>query len=272
MRLEHPQAGRIQQGGIFNCLLEPGYSEYRCHGIVLTARCDLEHNKQSVINFLPILPFRAWVERALCRILAQRLTREISRAVEKQLREKGVSDQVLTTFPLADIATRETRGRERDELLKRVEELDLVRSAAGELTSKCSVVSDVIRIAGKRADRLVEEMIQQKLQDYYFLDGLDVTEREPTGSVILLRNMRSLAPDLMNRIVGGIAAEDVAGDTSIDHILTFAHEPICMITGVLRSPDIEHLGQQFANLFVRIGLEDHDRQQIERHCELAKGR
>jgi len=52
--------------------------------------------------------------------------------------------------------------------------------------------------------------------------------------------------------------------------LVFTHQPLCMITGVLRSPDIEHLAQQFSNLFVRIGLDDHDDKTVHLHLEIAK--
>ena len=55
MRLEHPKSGKLQQGALFNCVLVSGYEGCPCHGLVLTARCDLEHGKYSVINYLPVV-------------------------------------------------------------------------------------------------------------------------------------------------------------------------------------------------------------------------
>jgi hypothetical protein len=70
--------------------------------------------------------------------------------------------------------------------------------------------------------------------------------------------MQILSCETMRSIVSGLEDTQASTDPAIRTALTFDHAPICMITGVLRSPDIEHLAQQFANLFVRIGLEDHE--------------
>ena len=76
--------------------------------------------------------------------------------------------------------------------------------------------------------------------------------------------------ELAKRIVLGIASEDAMLIAGASHALTFAHEPICLVTGVLRSPDVEHLAQHFATLFVRIGLEDHAKAVVDRHCSIVK--
>jgi hypothetical protein len=33
MRLEHPKAGKIQQGAVLNCISVQGYDDCECHGI-----------------------------------------------------------------------------------------------------------------------------------------------------------------------------------------------------------------------------------------------
>jgi hypothetical protein len=115
--------------------------------------------------------------------------------------------------------------------------------------------------------------VQGKLTEYYFLDAVDVHERslDGEGYVVLLRNMRTMSTEHALTIAAGLEQERAQSDTALLSVVTFDHEPICMVTGVLRSPDVEHLAQYFANLFVRIGLEDHLDRTIDRHQRIAKG-
>jgi hypothetical protein len=145
--------------------------------------------------------------------------------------------------------------------------IEAVTSLGGRHTSQSS---DHIQIEGKQCDTLVKELIQGKLSEYYFLDAVDINEHSADGYVVLLRSMRMLSTEYASKIVAGLEQQSAQSDPGLMSILTFAHEPICMMTGVLRSPDIEHLAQYSANLFVRIGLEDHEDQTIEHHQNTAK--
>ena len=90
--------------------------------------------------------------------------------------------------------------------------------------------------------------------------------------MVLLRSMAGMLNiEQASQITAGLEQDGVRSDPELQSVLTFAHEPICMITGVLRSPDIEHLAQCFATLFVRIGLVDHQDQTIEQHEIIARG-
>lgn len=271
MRLEHPQAGKIQQGALFNCALVPGYEGCPCHGLVLTARCDLEHGKHSVINYLPVVRFSDWATREMCYLLAKRLQKSVEGQINKTLSDRKVTPYVLSTFPLRGIVERATSGKERVNLLAKLEQnklIEAVLSLRGRRSLHCH---DLICVDGKQADTLIRELIQGKLPEYYFLDAVDIYDGSSEGHVVILRHMQTLSAEHASRIVAGLERENARSDESLTSVLTFDHEPICMVTGVLRSPDIEHLAQYFANLFVRIGLEDHDDETVERHQNLAKG-
>lgn len=271
MRLEHPQAGKLQQGALFNCVRVPGYEDCRCHGLILTARCDLEHGKYSVVNYLPVVRFSDWSTRDLCYLLARRLNKSIQGHITKVLRDKKVTDYVLATFPLRDIIERTTSGKDRDILLTKLEQHNLIDATISSGGRHTSWSSDLISVDAKQCDALIRDLIQGKLAEYYFLDAVDVHERPAEGYVVLLRCMRTLYIEHASRIASGLEHDFAPSDDALMSVLTFAHEPICMVTGVLRSPDIEHLAQFFANLFVRIGLEDHDDKTIEHHQNIAKG-
>jgi len=271
MRLEHPKSGRIQQGALFNCVLVPGYEGCPCHGLILTARCDLEHGKYSVVNYLPVVRFSDWAKREMCYLLARRIHKSVQVSINKALSDKKVTKSVLSTFPLRDIIEKETSGNDRDHLLTKLAQLQVIEAVISSGGRHPSQSRELIQIDGKQCDTLTKELIQGKLSEYYFLDAVDINERSADGYVVLLRSMRMLSTEYAFKIVAGLEQEIGQSDAGLMSILTFAHEPLCMTTGVLRSPDIEHLAQCFANLFVRIGLEDHEDQTIEHHQNIAKG-
>jgi hypothetical protein len=271
MRLEHPQAGKVQQGAIFNCATVRGYERCPCYGIVLTARCDLAHAKYDVVNYLPVVRFSDWTTRDMCYILAKRMRKSVATSIAKALGQKKVSQYVLDTFPMRDIILKVTSGKEREQLLLKLDRLELidnVSSCGGRLAPRGK---ELIAADASLCDGVVKELIQNKLTEYYFLDSVDVVAPSFDGYVVLLRHMRTLSPDIMNRIVKGLSEEDAAFDARVTQSLSFTSDPICMITGVLRSPDIEHLAQYFASVFVRIGLEDYEEDAVTHHQALAKG-
>ena len=271
MRLEHPKSGKFQQGSLFNCVLVPGYEGCPCHGLVLTARCDLEHGKSSVVNYLPVVRFSDWAKREMCFLLARRIHKSVQGTINKALSDKKVTKFVLDTFPLRTIIEKETSGRDRENLLAKLVQLQVIEAVISLGGRHTSQSSELIQIDGKHCDTLIRELIQGKLSEYYFIDAVDIYEQSVEGYVVQLRNMRMLNTEHASKIVAGLEQESARSDAGLMSVLTFAHEPICMITGVLRSPDIEHLAQCFANLFVRIGLEDHEDQTIEHHQNIAKG-
>ncbi len=270
MRLDHPQAGKLQQGAIFNCAAISGYENCKCSGVVMTARCDLEHGKQSVINYLPVVPFSAWAQRSLSAILARRLRNEIDKDITNQLTKKGITDTLRATFPLRDIISHETTGAEKKGLLEKLDQLQVVDQELVLAGNFSPNARRIFNLAGKRCDRLIDELIQQKLGEFYFLDAVDLYERDGEGNVVLLRQMCSMDCLVADRIVVGLQPEESADLPDINRNLTFAHEPICMVTGVLRSPDIEHLTQQYSKLFSRIGLEDHQKSTFDQHYAILK--
>ncbi len=271
MRLKLPLSDRVEQGAIFNCVSLPGYEGCHCWGIVLTARCDLAHDKFSAINYLPIVRFTDCLARHFAMPIAKRTQKELEKKFAEWFEKKNVSEQVRATFPFEDIILREANDRERDGWLEFNNQLCAARS----ILKKAGVFDPLAANAllpkrGKETKDLVEDLIKQKLGEFYFLESVDCGESPEEGFVVLLRNMRTLDPAIMNGVVSGLTAESARQFPLCEHHLTFEREHLCMLTGVLRSPDLEHLTQQFAHLFVHIGLEDQKASTIANHVKLAK--
>ena len=254
-----------------NCIIVPSYDDCDCHGLVLTARCDLEHEKHTVVNYLPVVRFSDWVHRGMAHLLARRLRKSLDSSIAKALKLIGVSDFVRNTFPLEEIITRETTGEEQKRLLSKCKQLELVDDVLSLDGAFCQHSKELFQIEKGLCESLTKDLIQHKLGEYYFLDTADAFEQSDEGRVVLLRHMQTMSCGLMQRIVAGLSQEEANADREVSSQISFAHDPICMITGVLRSPDIEHLGQHFANLFVRIGVDDYDDVTLEHHCSIVKG-
>ena len=270
MRLEYPEPNKAQQGAIFNCVNVVGYEGCQCYGLILTARCDLEHNKQSVINYLPVVRFRDWAARSLVNILSRRSCSELAQDIDSRLDQKQITSRIRETFTLEDIVTREFADKDQNALLDKLRKYKLLKNVLLLNGSYCHNAGDVIREAGRKCDTIIKELVEQKLGEYYFIESVDLHAPISEGFVILLRSMQTLPSDIMARVVKGFDISEFDPAASGVEMLNLVHEPLCMITGVLRSPDIEHLAQQFANLFVRIGLEDQGQVTVNRHLATAK--
>ena len=110
-RLEHPKKDELEQGAIFNCVLVDDYNEYACHGIVLTARCDLAHGKASSVNYLPIVPIHAWLRRDALTIVAKLLQKTLNDRIFELLRNAKVPSDVIQTYRLTDVIQMELNGK-----------------------------------------------------------------------------------------------------------------------------------------------------------------
>jgi hypothetical protein len=256
MRLLSPKSNHLQQGSIFNCLRVPRYESCSCSGLVLTARCDLEHCKQSVISFLPIVSIDDWLERDFCRLLADRLQKSIRTEIHEKLCQAGITAELVEIYTLEQVIERELVGKARtaaQELAAQLASIDCALKTPGHK------YSDIVGLVGKKtkvAERLLEDLVQQRLPEYYYLNDVDVSRNSDEGYVVLLRGMVSLPTENFAPICEGIETDQIRARKDINSWLDPDADAICLITGVLRTPDIEHLTQTFAQLFVRIGLED----------------
>jgi hypothetical protein len=272
MRLNHPEEADLQQGSIFNCVQVDGYDDCECWGIVLNARCDLAHDKAGVVSFLPIVKFSDWCTRSLVQLAARRARNDLHTSLINHLISRpGVSKHIIDTFPWKEIIEKEFKSSDQKPLLLKLQHFETLESAIALSGAFCSFASSVTSIAKKQCEKVIQELIQQQLADCYFLNEVDVYCRSQHGYVVLLRHIHTLPVNAVKLLCVGLSSEQLSTQPSLSGRLTFSHQPLCMITGVLRSPDIEHLTQQFASLFTRIGLEDQPQETIALHCQMVLG-
>jgi hypothetical protein len=271
MRLTLPKANSIEQGSIFSCARAPSLPHCQSWGIVMTARCDLEHRKNSAVNYLPIIRFQDYLTTDFVQTIARRSIKQNESDIHKALKQKEVTDGCLSTYPLRTIIDRETTSKQRQMLLDKLDFIEAARAIIIDSPPYApKQVSTILVNASKPANTLITELIKQQLPEHYFLEAVDTCGKPSEGYVILLRHMMTMPTNIMARVGAGITKEQADSIPNSANHLSFDHEPISMVLGVLRSPDMEHLAQHYASLFVRVGLEDQRNETIDSHIAFVE--
>lgn len=256
MRLLNPKNGEVGQGYIFNCVRVPNYEGCSCSGIVITARCDLAHCKQSSISFLPIVSIGDWIERDFCRLLAGRLIKKIQNSINEIFKNANVDNTLLNVFSIEEVIDKELAKEDKKKVTRLYSELALIQNALQSNGKRFNEVQQLWGSGNREAKKIIEELVSQKISDYYYLNDVNVTSNKDEGFVILMRGFCSAPTTIFEKIVQGIDHSEIRASSDLFSLLDPDADTMCLITGVLRSPDIEHLAQAFGNLFSRIGLAD----------------
>lgn len=262
-RLNKPRLETIEQGAIFNCVSVLNYEKWPCCGIVITARCDLAHNKASVINYLPVVPYEAWLKQELIPLILTDISKSLKKSLDSNLRTNfGITQSLLDTFPIEQIIQKEVQNvSQRKKMLEDFNKIKTSEQILQNPSFNNSLPAKEL-LNEKEVKKQIERLVKQEFSEYYFISHLDSYEKNNLSpSVVLLRYMQTITLSQMFKISKGVEQDEIENN-SISH-LTFDFEPICMVTGVLRSPDIEHLAQTFSRLYTRIGLEDQESDVIE---------
>jgi hypothetical protein len=93
--IAYPQRGPMTQGTIFTCALAGDYVGCSTSGLILTARCDIAHEKARVLNYIPVVSLDDWLHRDGRVILAQRLLAECVGGMRSTLKDGGFSPAIL---------------------------------------------------------------------------------------------------------------------------------------------------------------------------------
>jgi hypothetical protein len=261
------------QGTIFSGAVAEDYADCETHGIVLTARCDVEQDKARTYNYVPIVTLRDWRHRDGRILLAERLMSETVGKLRDALLAGGYSSSILETehprsvlntlFPMAQTPKMAKPRNDFDALCGRYE----LSALALDSDPADRVCDSVATIAPKLRARLIDELTSHRLAGYYFVDRLDPQSND-IGYVALLREVQLIPRKLAHAIGTGLDASTFArmcdDDPSLKGRLRIAPKDLAMPVGILQSPNVEHFMQSFSLLFGRIGIADIDRSYIEK--------
>lgn len=264
--IERPILGRLTQGCIFTCATAENYSECAVYGFVITARCDVEQAKSTVLNYLPIVPLASWLEVDGSDILLSRLAADGAGALKNAMDEAKIPEALLLSQTAEGIAE-SIAASDADKAVKRAalrflelwnNKLELERLGSEKLAK------EIFDVNAKSSAKLIKELVTQSLSGYYFLPSV-ASPGDDDGYVILLREVKHLGWDLSRLVAGGLGPEEGDGHLGTSE-LSFRHTNFAEPVGELRSPHVEHVMQCFSSLFGRIGLPDTPKAYIERMC------
>lgn len=263
--IERPVLGQLSQGSFFPGAISGDYSDCPHRGLVITARCDVAHDKAPIFSYLPTVRLTDWMDRDGTAILAQRILSDTRDRLAQRLEPHGLSTTILDTMPagelLASLLDRPEHAplrAQRDELLRIGSTLDAasarLNTPPGSGDSKA-----YLHEHPKIVDRILRELTSHRLTGYYFLPRVSV-EGPPVGHVVLLREVHHLPRKLAAAMARGLTLEKYRelceASPSMLGKLNFRELTMLHPIGVLASPLLEHLMQQFGLLFGRIGVRD----------------
>lgn len=264
-----PHVGpRLTQGSIFSCAQAENYGGCEVHGIVITARCDITHDKANAFNYLPVIRFDDFLHQDFLAMLCEQCKADEDNKFHTFLRNNNLSQSVLiahsplqiinTIFP--DGSSDRTVSKARPVGLEHVRRLSLLEKALTSIPSD-RVVLMVATEYPKIKDRLIKDCIHQKIAGYYFLPAIEPNGAE-LGYVVLMREVHHIPSRLADLLGGGLEGRDYtelcSRNPSFGGLLELPRDGFAFCGGRIDSPTMEHLMQTFSLLFGRIGLPDPD--------------
>jgi len=262
----------LTQGAIIQGLRIPGYEGTARHGLLITARCDLEHVRTTALNLLPVVPLEPWLRRdGAFSILLARINSLQTRALE---RIEELDERLLLLCREQDpVAVLEQFAS--DEVKFPPQKISAIKDTLGEMARYREFYSQSARAGnvdldghddiaklfkGQAADR-VRLLLKNDVPDAHFLPSIDIRESldECKGYAVIFRAILTIPGIIASRLERGLDAVEVRQDEALAQLLErpllLDDEPIGVVSNVV-SPHIEHILQRFAAMFSRIGVED----------------
>ncbi len=268
----HPY-GNLTQGSVITCAYAERYANCEVHGLVITARCDIAQNKYPVLNYLPIVTLKDWLERDGQDLLIEDARNDLAGQIRNILRQAGLSTSLLGCVELEAIAKAhfpiEEGTKSQRKAAASFSKLASDTKHLEELVSKESPQSMTLWLQKERPKKiedLIRRLFRHQVNGHYFLERISIESDSPEGYVVLLREVASISRDVSDKIGSGLEKERYeelckASDRN-DFGLSIPWDSIAMPIVEIGSPTIEHVLQTFSNLFSRIGITDPDENEI----------
>lgn len=263
---------KLTQGSIFSCAQAEDYAGCPVHGLVITARCDITHDKAAVFNYLPVVRFDDWIHRDFLSILLTRSETDAQQQFINLLKGNNISERVFATHSPHQIASsffpeqteNKTLKKARPSAIECVRRFDLIERTKKSTANERMALTLAAEYP-KLKDRIIKECVHQQLPGYYFLPRIEI-DGQDTGFLILMREVRHIPRELAAKVAIGLDNADYALLCTQHSIppatLTLSQDEFSYCLGRLDSPVVEHLMQSFSLLFGRIGLPDPDAEYI----------
>ena len=262
-QLRQPRYGEITQGTVFSCAYASRYEDCEVHGLAITARCDVAHDKFPVLNYLPVVRLEDWLrEDGLDLLIADEQKRQ-SGILRQLLKRGNVSSSLLQGVPLDQIATVHFPTNVRTKKEKRLAEefrghIELIKAFKVLIrdSDNCKILAWFRTHRLQQIEELIRRLGRHLVLGHYFFETLSPDTGAKTGHVCLLREVATLSRTVAQELGRGVSQtkyERLCAANSLSG-LSFTCSDFAMPVAEFGSPTIEHVLQSFSNLFTRIGV------------------
>lgn len=234
---------KITQGTIFSNVNAEDYSSNEVYGLIINARCDLEHGKFRKVSYLPIVQLDHWMAQDGLTLARERLEKDYMNSIQQKLVMNGHSANLLT-FIEPDTIKNKLLKDDRNICLTLDKYISMKETKNQMLPS--IINADITKVLKK----VKADLLDYKLPGFYFLENIGFTSS--SGYVVLLDEIKFLPSKFLILIKKGFTPD--SNDAGINNV--FREQTFTSMLGTITSPFIEHLMQQFSQMFIRIGIEE----------------
>ncbi|WP_176082921.1 hypothetical protein [Martelella sp. HB161492] len=256
----------MTQGTVFSCAKSIRYSKCDVFGLTITARCDVAQDKYPVLNYLPVVKLQDWLRRDGLDILVSQERNEQNGRLRSILKSADVSDALIGSIPLSDIAEIHFPIKEGEKTKNKISEQFRDHIVSMKEFEELNEKNDFNLIytwfrdkKPKSIETLIKRLIRHEVLGYYILESLSIDDTREIGFVCLLREVQTLPRSISTQLGKGIDHEtyhDLCENISLAFNLDIPRGEMAMPIVEVYSPTIEHILQAFSHLFGRIGVAD----------------
>jgi hypothetical protein len=262
----------LTQGMVFYGNKSP-YYRIPCYGVIITARCDLAHSKVENVHYLTAITLNDWLLNDCLAMIVEELIKENISELRKWMETRSLNPRLLLNFGpnktkiLIDEYEKQSKQKER--LLKYIESWVLCEK----IRTDQLVHEDIINVLNveeafmKKKKNKVNQLIKNQLTGYYYIPGTEINIEE-NGIVVNLRDINQLHYSVFLKMLNGkidcLEMDEQEKRQLSSHLFLERIDDFAYIECTISSPRIEHLLQNFSQLFCRIGLEDLSEDYIEK--------
>ncbi|WP_422764768.1 hypothetical protein [Pseudomonas sp. Mn2068] len=245
--------GKYTQGSIFNCLRVSDGSER--FGIVVTARCDIAHQKARNLVCLPIYHLSEWMDVRGNHEVAGQSAAAINNIVSEILGKYQVSSRAIDIYGLGK--TLEILGG------KGISAADRLKLEVLEAFIVKKDISVNNKILKENRKKYMDGLIRNQRSDTFFVERLICGEC-PTGYVVDLSEPICLSKKALIEVSKGLEYVKYCRekDTEYKNIIIQEGGHACFVSTLL-SPYVELLLQRFSGFYSRVGTQDISKKDME---------
>jgi hypothetical protein len=263
-----PRASEFTQGTVFSCAYAENYKDEMVHGLVITARCDAAQAKVPTFTYIPVVPLSSWIFVDGASVILDRAEADYMNTFSDRLEKDGLSESLLSTHTLSEIynahykkvENEKAKKSQCDKLKNTILNVDETRTLQSDRSNRERLRMH-LAVCKSHVDSVIKELAGHRLAGYYLLRGLETLDSdEKQDFVALLREVHHMPSYVAKSITNGISKEQWTAGQNANLLCPRFREaddyalPVARLT----SPWMEHLMQNFALLFSRIGVKDNN--------------